>query len=736
MKIPLVNISNNKREITLFMRNKEGKLYWEKDNTFFPYFYEFDREGKIRSYDGHFVRRVTCIEPSDIKKKAVGNSWESNVPFVKRYLIDKIDEIIDAPIRYSFIDIEVLSNVLPQPLKTKSAPYPISCISISDSFSDKIYTFFLGDYEGEIKEKEEKLIKDFIRKCKEIQPDLWLGWNLKEFDWPYLQYRIKYLSEKISPIRKSRWAGEDIFYPCGMSILDYMLLYRKVETKKIMYTLDYILENELGKGKEYKELDFNKITIELKKRNIEDVRGMLNIEKKKQLIPYYNEIRKFSLTTWEDLPMEIIKKDGKLSTQSNNSRIIDMLILRGAKELGYVLPNKSPFVASEFRGAERGTEGTGRFFNISAFDLSGAYPNAIIDFCLDSSNIVENLQEYKEEYPLIKINDIYFKQNHNALFPIVTKKILNYKNKIKVLKSKTEKNTEEYKRTIIIYEAAKSICNSIYGILGNPYFRIYDYRVAGATTYLVRDILEYTKRKLKENGYDVIYCDTDGVFIKGKEDISNLLNEYIKEWGNQYNKKEINIQFDYEGYFDKIFIKALCHYVGYKHGQNKPTIKGIEGIKRNSSLFVREFQPLLIDKVLENKKEDEIIEWIYQESIRFRALPLENISFPAKIYQDKYAKTTPIHFQALQNAQYIAKFNKKLGDLFYWVYVISQKKNNSGKLINVMAFDNKQQKHIENIDWDTMIEKNIIDKALPIFNAMGWSKNKLLSIFSGQNILF
>ena len=63
--------------------------------------------------------------------------------------------------------------------------------------------------------------------------------------------------------------------------------------------------------------DFNKLSPELKARNREDVELMVQLEEQKQLIPYFDEIRRLAKVEWEDMFW--------------NSRIIDMLLLEESK---------------------------------------------------------------------------------------------------------------------------------------------------------------------------------------------------------------------------------------------------------------------------------------------------------------------------------------------------------------------------------------------------------------------
>ncbi|GAG40145.1 unnamed protein product, partial [marine sediment metagenome] len=82
----LVNIYNNKRKLYLFCRDKDGKLFIEEDNSFFPYFYELDKiDGKFTAYTGEKLRKIYVSNPSDVPKKRSINAMEADIIFTKRY---------------------------------------------------------------------------------------------------------------------------------------------------------------------------------------------------------------------------------------------------------------------------------------------------------------------------------------------------------------------------------------------------------------------------------------------------------------------------------------------------------------------------------------------------------------------------------------------------------------------------------------------------------------------------
>ena len=120
----LLNIHNNRREIYLFERDENGILKVNKDNTFYPYYYELDENGPFETYDFKKVKKVICSEPKEVKERRSENSYEADILYPKRYILDNITYFEKTAIKYLFIDIEILAKDLPNVKEPKDK---ISC---------------------------------------------------------------------------------------------------------------------------------------------------------------------------------------------------------------------------------------------------------------------------------------------------------------------------------------------------------------------------------------------------------------------------------------------------------------------------------------------------------------------------------------------------------------------------------------------------------------------------------
>lgn len=698
----LLNIANQDRTVFLFCRDDDGKQRIFKDESFYPFFYEPDKDGKDVAMDGTKLKRIVAEKPKDIAKIRSRQSYSSDIRYPILYLTHKIDKLEKAPIKYFFIDIEILTKELPD---VNNPIAPVSCITVYNSMNKEYKQFYLEDYKEQrtINTKEEALISNFIRYIQDEKPDLWLSWNVS-FDYNYLYNRFgkEKFASKISPIRSARYTKMDveIHYPDGISICDYLLMFKKVNLRESNYKLDDICEKHLGHGKIHKEVAFDELSEAIKARNLEDVELMQKLEVKFRLLNYFNEIRLFSKCRWEDL--------------LNNSLILDSVLLDEAKRRNIVLPNKKTDDGQFLQGAYRRSE-DGIYYNIYKADVASMYPSQIVNFCLDPANIA------KEG---CNVNGIYFKQDENALIPYVSKKLMKIKDDLKSELKKQDVNSEEHHLLQMKYDAYKGLVNSIYGVMAFPSFRLYNHQVASSITFLSRDLLQYVENNMKDKGFKVIYTDTDALMYESSKDELELLNVLTQEWGRKYNKEKVNIKFESEGVFEKLIIIGKCHYYGYiKTAKGvKKEIKGIEIKRSSSSKYEAFFQEHLIEMILDKKSKYDILNWINSEKKRIRTLDLTNLGFPCKIGIREY-ENNPIFLRAYENTKNIVPdFCINKGENYFYIYVKSLGKDSKGKNINVIAFKKDVLNHIDKarIDWDELVRRNIDDKSNKIFEALKW----------------
>jgi len=158
----------------------------------------------------------------------------------------------------------------------------------------------------------------------------------------------------------------------------------------------------------------------------------------------------------------------------------------------------------------------------------------------------------------------------------------------------------------IMQLALKNLINGVYGLFGAKFFEFSDYRVAELTTAYGRKTLQYMQHVVREiYGFDVIYGDTDSIFVTNVKDIE-LVDKFIADC---WIVEEVEIEV--ANVYKKFLITKKKHYIGIPEDNSRePEIKGMEGIKRDRPEWINKIERQLandlkndLDPTINIKKE-------------------------------------------------------------------------------------------------------------------------------------
>jgi DNA polymerase elongation subunit (family B) len=138
------------------------------------------------------------------------------------------------------------------------------------------------------------------------------------------------------------------------------------------------------------------------------------------------------------------------------------------------------------------------------------------------------------------------------------------------------------------------VVHNSYGVLGSDRFPLYCLPIADSTTAYGRDSIEKTVAKAKELKIEVLYGDTDSVFLLSPSE--KQVNEIV-EW----SQRELGVGLEVEKTYRYIvFSKRKKNYFGV-YPNSDIDVKGLMGKKRNTPPFLQSaFQEVL--KILSEVK--------------------------------------------------------------------------------------------------------------------------------------
>jgi DNA polymerase, archaea type len=214
--------------------------------------------------------------------------------------------------------------------------------------------------------------------------------------------------------------------------------------------------------------------------------------------------------------------------------------------------------------------------------------------------------------PLISVSPISsttksFLDPERALLPRVVEDVLKRRTYFKeLLKQILKENIEEAFCCEQRIEALKKILVCLYGTTGSIWNRFGNVFAFEEINRLAREVLLKTKDIIQQLGFELIYADTDSVFLKKdgatREDYENVMKILSSETG-------LSISFEYHYKFLVLLpleadekIEALKHYFGITYDGEIIT-RGIETRRHDTPNFIKQFQYDLLQTLFSDRND-------------------------------------------------------------------------------------------------------------------------------------
>ncbi len=647
------------------------------------------------------------------------------------------------PLKFLALDIECVSlkgGEMPEPRKD-----PVVMISLvfSEPYKGKTSLVLSTRSDSEVKpfETEKEMLEELISIIMDYDPDIITGFNINNFDIPYLLERMK--QNEIQPIfgrckkhvTKNQIANRYKINITGRIIVDSFEIVKKDFSLK-RYDLNTVAKELLGETKEdvrRSEIEkFWKGTQEKFKLLIryskKDAELAMKLLLKLNLLDKYIALSKITGTLLQDI------------LDSGETTRIENLILREFNKEDYILPCKPTGAEVSKREKARKVELKGGYVlepkkglhsSVIVLDFKSMYPSLIRTFNICSTTLI---MSDGVENPIVSPSGAKFVPENvrKGIIPRILEKLMEERQRVKEIVKKEE--GPEKRRELKAKELAlKIMSNAFYGYFGYPRAKIYSMEIANSITAFGRETIKKTKDFIEKNfGYEVIYGDTDSVMVK----VPYQKLEEIKRAGEEVAKRVTSIlKGVMELEFEKIFKRFLpltkkryAAWVFESKGdgwEEKIETKGIETVRRDWCDLTSE----VIEKVLEIilKRED------IKEAVRyFKQVVDEMVEGKVPIQKLVITKTMTKRAEGYVGIQPHAELVKKLkkrspaecpgvGDRIGYVII------KGPELVSKRAEDPLyvMEKNLP-IDSKYYIENQLLPPLERIFTALGISKTELL----------
>lgn len=578
-------------------------------------------------------------------------------------------------------------------------------------------------------EDEAALLEQLEIEITHLDPDLIIGWNVINFDFRLLIKRASYHGKKLrlgrgqgfAQWRDSNTDNNGYVSMNGRVVVDGIDSLKSATHQFASFSLDFVANALLNRGKltdnvhdRMAEINHNFAHDKpaLAKYNLEDCALVNDIFKHTKLLDFL--IFRSQLTG-----LLLDRVGGSVAAFTN-------LYLPKLHRAGYIAPNLPPEGGLASPGGYVMDSKPGLYNNVLVLDFKSLYPSIIRTFKVDPMGLVEGLKS--PDNAIDGFKQAKFSRDKHFLPQIITD-LWQQRDQAKQDKDSARS------------QAIKIIMSSFYGVLGSGGCRFYDTRLASSITMRGHQIIQQTAQWIEEK-YDVIYGDTDSVFVLIGDDVSavqandigcSLAKDINQRWQEKI-QQEFDIPCFMELEFETLYTRFVMptirgselgskkRYAGLLYNNNTEgssqkddngtlVFKGLESVRSDWTELAQDVQQHVYRLVFDGKDpSDYILKTIEEVN---NGLLDHKLTYSKRLRRklDHYVKNVPPQVKAARIAD---EQNKKLGRALQY--------QNKGTISYVITLNGPQPIDYisSNIDYQHYIDKQlapIVDGILPFIDS-------------------
>ena len=471
-------------------------------------------------------------------------------------------------------------------------------------------------------EAEEQMLMGWRNFLERVDPDVIIGYNIANFDFPYLLDRARHLKcnkfpywsrlkgtqshAKATNFSSKQMGNRDTkaTNTNGRLQLDLLQLVQRDHQLR-SYTLNSVCAQFLGEQKE--DVHHTMIT-ELFNGTPESRRRLAVYCLKDAYLPQRLMDKLMCLVNYTEMARVTGVPFNYLLARGQQVKFISQLF-RKALQQNLVIPNLSNDDTGEQYEGATVIEPTRGYYDvpIATLDFASLYPSIIQahNLCyttLLKKDHIEKLAMKKEEDYIVTPNGDMFctTKVRKGLLTTILEELLGAR---KRAKKELAIETDPFKKAVLNGRqlALKISANSVYGITGATVGKLPCLAIASSTTSYGRQMIERTKEEVEKrytiaNGYShdaqVIYGDTDSVMVKfGPKDLKKAMQmgEDAASYVSAKFIKPIKLEFE-KVYFPYLLINKKRYaglYWTNPEKYDKMDSKGIETVRRDNCRLVQ-----------------------------------------------------------------------------------------------------------------------------------------------------
>ncbi|KAE8594078.1 hypothetical protein XENTR_v10019439 [Xenopus tropicalis] len=481
-------------------------------------------------------------------------------------------------------------------------------------------------------DREDALLKAWADFVRTIDPDIITGYNIQNFDMPYLINRAQTLKVPNFPflgrIRSMKSVIRD------SSFQSKQMGRRENKVINTEGRVQFDLLQVLLRDYKLRSYTLNAVSFHFLQEQKEDVQHSIitdlqngNEQTRRRLAVYCLKDAYLPLRLMEKLMcvinyMEMARVTGVplsyLLSRGQQIKVVSQL-LRQAMKQDLVMPVVKSEGGEDYTGATVIEPLKGYYdVPIATLDFSSLYPSIMMAHNLCYTTLLQSgsIDKYglsPEDFIKTPTGDCFVKASiRKGLLPEILENLLCAR---KRAKAELKKETDPFKQKVLDGRqlALKVSANSVYGFTGAQVGKLPCLEISQSVTGFGRQMIEKTKQLVEskytlDNGYKadakVIYGDTDSVMCKlGVQTVVEAMEigREAAEWVSSHFTPPIKLEFE-KVYFPYLLINkkryAGLYFSSSANTHDKMDCKGIETVRRDNCPLVANLINTCLQKIL------------------------------------------------------------------------------------------------------------------------------------------
>jgi DNA polymerase-2 len=644
-----------------------------------------------RTFAGEPVCRVDVEVPSDVPPlrdklhAAEVETFEADVRFASRYLIERGIKggceiegnprsgggglVFENPQLHP-ADVQITPRVLSFDIETDAKAERLLAISLYGLGSDEVLIVDGGDRpmpeNAERCATEAAALEAFVARVRALDPDVFTGWNLIDFDLTVLERIAARVGcalelgrdQGAMRIRKAEgYFGSGQASIPGRLVLDGIDLLRGAFIRMDDYSLDAVAREVLGEGKAVAAPARDRLAEILHNYQHDlpafalyartDARLALRVVEKLRLVELAFARSQLTGMTPDRVAASIASFDFLYLTELERAHIVAPSV-RGGDSRVHVAQQGGHVLEPE----------TGLHANVWVFDFKSLYPSIIRTFNIDP---VSYVPMPTPDLDLIRTTEGAF-QREPAILPRLLDELF------------PRREAAKRRGDDVAAHAIKILMNSFYGVLGTSACRFFNPALANSITGMGKHLLLWSKQWFESRGLRVLYGDTDSLFVRSATSdpegasteaarLAAELNRDLERHIEARWRVQSRLELEFEKLYLKLFLPRARHsmrgaskrYAGlvYSAGGGPGTVEfvGMEVIRRDATPLAKRVQRELYERLFSNRPVDAYLAEIVAK-LRRGELD-EELVYHKNLRKDtgEYTATTPPHVAAARKSR-------------------------------------------------------------------------------------